>query len=272
MAYDTIDVRPLTGRIGAEIFGIDLAKPLSNRQLDELHDCLMQYLVIFFREQHLDHDSHKALALRFGEIVPPFSSGIPGHPDIGILHTDAKSKHIVGEWWHSDHSCDEVPPMGTILYLHTVPESGGDTLFANMYAAYDALSPRMKTYLEGLTATHDGPQVYSRYDAKEFNLTGKYPISSHPVICTHPVTKRKLLFVNEEYVTRINEVSREESEAIIGYLNRHCQSADFQCRFRWRPHSVAFWDNRCTQHKAVWDYYPQVRSGYKIVIAGSKPE
>jgi len=271
MALDTIEARPLTGRIGAEIHGIDLTRPLSNHQVEELHECLARYLVIFFRDQRLDHDSHRALALKFGEIVPPFGSGVEGQPGIAQLHTDANSKRIVGEWWHTDHSCDEVPPLGTILYLHTVPEAGGDTLFANMYAAYDALSDRMKAYLEGLTATHDGPQVYARYDAREFNLTGEYPVSSHPVVCTHPVTKRKLLFVNEQYTTRINELCKEESDAILAYLNRHCQIADFQCRFRWRPHSVAFWDNLCTQHKAVWDYYPETRSGYKIVIAGSRP-
>jgi taurine dioxygenase len=273
MHYETISVRPMTSRIGAEVHDIDLSKALRNRQVEEIHDALMQHSVIFFRDQHLDHESQRALALKFGKLVPPYMGAVEGFPEIGRMHADANSTRIVGEWWHTDHSCDEIPPMATMLYLPIVPEVGGDTLFSSMYAAYDALSPRMKVYLEGLTAIHDAPAAYSRYDPKDFpNLRGKYPVNSHPVICTHPVTKKKLIFVNEQYTTRINEVSIEESRAILGYLAQHCANANFQVRFRWRPHSVAFWDNRCTQHQAIWDYYPQTRSGFRIVIAGdSKP-
>ena len=269
MVYETIEVSPLTGRIGAEIFGIDLTQPLSNRQLEEIHDSFTEHQVIFFRDQKIDHESHQRLALHFGELIAPFGSSVPGYPGIGRNHTDENSDHVAGDMWHTDHSCDEIPPMGTILYMHTVPPNGGDTLFASMYAAYDALSDRMKAHLEGLTAEHDGPQVYARYYGRE-KTTGKYPINSHPVVAVHPASKKKYLYVNEQYTTRINELSPRESSTLLRYLFEHCADAAFHVRFRWRPHSIAFWDNRCTQHYAIWDYFPQKRSGFKVVISGQK--
>src|SRR5262249_16331119 len=161
MSYETINVAPVTPRIGAEVDGLTLAKPLSNRQVEELHQALAEHQVLFFRDQPLDVESHKALGRCFGELhIHPNTPGPEGHPEILPIHADANSKRIAGEYWHSDVSCDEEPPLGSILYLHTVPRVGGDTLFASQYAAYDALSPRMKVYLEGLTATHSGEHVY----------------------------------------------------------------------------------------------------------------
>ncbi|MGH7002659.1 MAG: TauD/TfdA dioxygenase family protein [Alphaproteobacteria bacterium] len=269
MDYDTIDVRPLTPRIGAEIHGIDITKPLTNRQVQEVHDALAAYLVIFFRDQHLDFDSHKIFGRYFGDLArSTVVDGIEGHPEIVRMHADANSKYVAGEQWHSDLSCNPEPPMGSILYLHTVPPVGGDTLFANMYAAYDALSAPMKAYVGGLTAVHDAEPFYRQI----FGTTNKpYPVASHPIVRIHPVTKRKALYVNEQYTTRINDVSSRESDAILAYLHEHCHDPAFQVRFRWRAHSVAFWDNRCTQHHAVWDYHPQVRSGNRVSIKGDKP-
>ena len=266
---ETFDVQPMTGRIGAEIFGVDLTKPLSNREVGQIHDTLTEYQVIFFRDQKLDHESHQRLAGHYGEIVKPFGKSVEGFPGIGRHHVDETSDHVAGDMWHTDHSCDEIPPMGTILYMHTVPKHGGDTLFSSMYAAYDALSDRMKAHLEGLTAVHDGPQVYARYYGRE-KTDGKYPINSHPVIGIHPASKKKFLFVNAQYTTKINGLSPAESSALLRYLNEHCADAAFQVRFRWRPHSIAFWDNLATQHYAIWDYFPQVRSGFKAVISGQK--
>ena len=161
MSYETINVAPVTPRIGAEVDGLTLANPLSNRQVEELHQALAEHQVLFFRDQPLDVESHKALGRYFGELhIHPNTPGPEGHPEILPIHADANSKRIAGEYWHSDVSCDEEPPLGSILYLHTVPAVGGDTLFASQYAAYDALSSRMKTYLEGLTATHSGDHVY----------------------------------------------------------------------------------------------------------------
>ena len=150
-----------TPRIGAEIAGLTLAKPLSNRQVEELHQALAEHQVLFFRDQPMDVDAHKRFGRYFGELhIHPSTPGPEGHPEILPIHADAKSRRINGEYWHSDVSCDEEPPAASILYLHTVPLVGGDTLFASQYAAYDALSERMKTYLEGLTAMHSGDHIY----------------------------------------------------------------------------------------------------------------
>jgi taurine dioxygenase len=163
--------------------------------------------------------------------------------------------------------------MGSILHLHQVPPVGGDTLFASMYAAYETLSPRMKTYLDGLTAIHDGEVYYrGRYVDRGVDDRGKiYPRASHLVVRTHPETGRKALYVNRTLTTRIEGVSREESGAILAYLIGHCAKPEYQVRFRWRENSVAFWDNRCVQHLAIWDYYPQTRSGFRVIIKGDKP-
>jgi taurine dioxygenase len=268
MTYQSLDVRPMTARIGAEIGGVDLCAP-TNHQLKEIADALAQYQVIFFRDQHLDHESHKAFGRAFGPLaIHSGVSGLPDHPEIVAIHADANSKNVAGENWHSDLTMDAEPPMGSILYMHTIPPIGGDTLFSSMYAAYDALSPRMKTYLEGLTAIHDGDHVYRPLFP---DIDRRYPCNIHPVIRTHPVTGKKGVFINPSYVTRIVELPVDESDAILRFLYQHCANPNFQCRFRWEAHSVAFWDNRCTMHLAVWDYFPQVRSGFRVTVAGDRP-
>ncbi len=274
MAFDTeilslLDLRPLTPRIGAEVAGIDLTRPLSAEQAEALTAAIAHHQVLFFRDQPLTHDQHKAFGRLFGELA--IHSGVKGladHPEIVAIHADASSRYVAGENWHSDLTCNAEPPMGSILHLHTVPDYGGDTLFASMAAAYEALSPRMKAYLEGVSAIHDGDHVYRPLFP---DLDRRYPCSTHPVVRTHPVTGRKGLFVNASYTTRIVEVGEEESAAVLAYLYRHCANPNFQVRFRWRPNSVAFWDNRSTQHLATWDYFPQTRSGFRVTVAGDKP-
>jgi len=274
MAYETIEVTPTTPHIGAEIAGIDLSRPLGNRQVDELHDALAAHQVLFFREQKLDYDSAKAFGRHFGDLhIHPNTPGPDGHPEILPIHADANSKRIAGERWHSDVSCDPEPPLGSILYLHTVPPVGGDTLFASQYAAYDALSPRLKTYLEGLTAFHDGGPSYRATNAKiGVPETGRlYPSANHPIVRTPPVTGRKALYVNRGFTQRINGLPDDEGRVLLAFLIDHSVKPDFQVRFRWRANSVAFWDNRAVQHLAVWDYFPQVRSGFRVTIAGDSP-
>jgi taurine dioxygenase len=274
MTYETIEVTPTTPHIGAEIAGIDLSRPLGNRQVDELHDALAAYQVLFFRDQKLDYDSAKAVGRHFGDLhIHPNTPGPDGHPEILPIHADANSKRIAGERWHSDVSCDPEPPLGSILYLHTVPPVGGDTLFASQYAAYEALSPRMKTYLEGLTAFHDGGPSYRATNAKiGVPETGRvYPSATHPVVRTHPDTGRKALYVNRGFTQRINGLPDDEAAALLAFLIEHSVKPDFQVRFRWRANSVAFWDNRAVQHLAVWDYFPQVRSGFRVTIKGDRP-
>jgi taurine dioxygenase len=247
MPYETIEVTPTTPNIGAEIAGIDLSRPLGNRQVDELHDALAAHQVLFFRDQQLDYDSAKTFGRHFGDLhMHPNTPGPDGHPEILPIHADANSKRIAGERWHSDVSCDPEPPLGSILYLHTVPPVGGDTLFASQYAAYDALSPRLKTYLEGLTAFHDGGPSYRATNAKiGVPETGRvYPSANHPIVRTHPVTGRKALYVNRGFTQRINGLPDDEARALLAFLIEHSVKPDFQVRFRWRANSVAFWDNR----------------------------
>ena len=264
MSYKTIEAAPLTPTIGAVISGIDLTRPLSNTQVDDLHQAIADHLVIFFRDQRLDPDSLRRLGRYFGELQMHALKGMEGFPEVRRLHADETSKHVAGEEWHTDMSCIETPPMGSILYLHTLPPKGGDTVFASMYAAYDALSDGMKAYLAGLSAVHDGRLAFGRFDPD-----GKYPKAVHQVIRTHPVTGKKLIFVNRGFTSHIVGAPKAESDSILAFLYQHCENAYFQCRFRWEPHSVAFWDNRCAQHLAIWDYYPHVRSGYRVQIEGT---
>ena len=264
----------MTPRIGAEVSGIDLTKSLGNQQFQELHDALMEHSVLFFRNQDVDVEQHKNFGRLFGDLhIHPGSPPPPGHPEILIVHADKNSKHIAGENWHSDVTCDAEPPMGSILHLWEVPKSGGDTLFASMEAAYDDLSERMKIYLDGLNATHSGEQIYrGRYNNQKHDDTNvTYPRNVHPVVRTHPVTGRKSIFVNKTFTTHINEIPKAESDSVLAFLYSHCAKPDYQVRFKWQPHSIAFWDNRCVQHLALWDYYPQVRSGYRVTVKGDKP-
>ena len=267
MTYQTIEAQRLTPALGAVISGIDLSKPLSNAQVDDLNRAICDHQVIFFRDQRLDPESLRRVGQYFGPLQKHALKGMEGFPEVRQLHADANSKHVSGEVWHTDMSCIERPPMGSVLYVHTLPPIGGDTVFASMYAAYDALSDRMKAYLEGLTAFHDGKLAFGRFDP-----TGTYPTATHSVVREHPVTGRKLIYVNRGFTLRINELPQAEGEALLAFLFNHCENAYFQVRFRWEPHSVAFWDNRCTQHLAVWDYFPHTRSGYRVQIeAGEAP-
>jgi taurine dioxygenase len=272
MTYASIQVEKVTPLAGAEIRGVDLSKPLDERTFKEVHAALIDNGVIFFRDQHLTPEHQKAFGRLFGDLHlhPAAPREVPEHPEILVIHADENSKHVAGENWHSDVSCDLEPPMGSILYMHELPPVGGDTLFASMYAAYDALSEPMKRFLEPLTALHEGEHVYrGRYGV---NDTGKvFPRAEHPVVRTHPVSGRKALYVNGGFTTRIVQLKRAESDAVLQFLYRHVETPEFHCRFRWQVNSVAFWDNRCMQHHAMWDYYPQRRHGHRVTIKGDKP-
>ncbi len=271
MAYKTISVTPATPNIGAYIENIDLTQELSPDMVEDLREALMQHLVLFFRNQELTHATQQALGEHFGKLHVSVggdgtnSKQLDDYPAVRALHFNENSTSVSGnEIWHTDQSCMETPPMGTILYIHTVPPAGGgDTMFASMYAAYDALSDAMKRYLEGMTALHDGAGAFAR------TANNNLPVTEQPIVAKHPVTGKKLLFVNPIFVTQICGVSKDESDAVLNYLYRHCEHPNFQVRFRWEPHSVAFWDNRCTHHRALWDYYPHTRSGYRIQIEGT---
>ena len=273
MTFRDIEVRPVTPIIGAEIGGIDLSRPLTNRQTREIHDALMAHQVLFFRDQEVTLDQLKGFGRLFGDLhLHPHAKSPDAHPEILRIHADENSVQIAGDRWHSDVSCDAEPPMGSVLHLHTVPPVGGDTLFASMYAAYDALSDRMKACLEGMTAIHDGGPAYRERDRRVgADESRVYPRAEHPVIRTHPVTGRKAIFVNPVFTVEIVGVPKVESEGLLRLLHEHNAQPHWQCRFRWQKNSVAFWDNRCTQHIAMWDYYPQVRSGHRVTIGGDRP-
>ena len=271
--YQNISVDKLTPIIGAEIGGIDLSRSLGDGQLNEVQRALAENLVIFFRDQHLTQQQHLDFGRLFGDLhVHPAAPHEPGLPALMKIHADKDSPRANGEDWHTDVSCDPEPPMGSILYIRTCPQKGGDTLFASMYAAYEALSERMKAYLDGLTAFHDSEHVY-RGTYANFGVADKpvYPSAHHPIARTHPVTGRKALYVNRSFTRHIDGIPRDESDGILAYLYHHLENPIFQCRFRWRENSIAFWDNRCAQHRAMWDYWPHTRSGNRVTVAGDKP-
>jgi len=265
-----ITITPCSPHVGAEIGNIDLTKPLSDELRRAVYDAFLKYGVIFFRDQDISFEDQMRLAGYFGHVhihlggAGTASKPAEGFPAIRKQHFDENSKRISGEVWHSDQSCAEIPPDGSILIQKILPPNGGgDTLFMSAYAAYDALSQPMKDFLENLTAEHDGAKLFDKGKVDE------YPRAIHPVITRHPETGRKLLFVNPGFTTRICELSKEESNAVLEMLYDHIAKPHWQMRFRWLKNSIAFWDNRCTQHFAIWDYWPNVRSGYRVQFEGT---
>lgn len=270
-----IAVTPFAPALGAEVRGIDLADGLDEQTYREVRQALLRYQVLFFKDQsEIPAQTQVEIGKMFGELhMHPAAPQMVGQPEIFEIHAHKDSKVANGEFWHSDVSCDEEPPLGTILQLHILPEVGGDTLFANMYAAYEALSEPVKTMLAGLTALHESEHIYrGRYSdrgVKDHDKT--YPQAVHPVIRTHPETGRKALYVNRTFTTRINELSEAESKAMLEFLFDHSEHVDRQIRYRWQLNDVAFWDNRCTMHRAIWDYWPGERKGRRVTIKGDRP-
>ncbi len=261
--------------LGAEVRGLDLSRGIDEAAAADIRGALLEHGVLFFRDQReIPPAVHVDIGRRFGPLhTHPAAPQMPGFPEVFVIHAHKDSTVANGEFWHSDVSCDVAPPLGTMLQVHVLPEIGGDTMFANMYAAYDALSDPMKTMLAGLTATHASEHVYrGRYADRGVDDTGKrYPSACHPVIRTHPETGRRAVYVNRTFTTRINELGDRESEAILKLLFEHCEHVDFQIRFRWQQNDVAFWDNRCVMHRAIWDYWPHERKGRRVTIAGDRP-
>lgn len=273
----SLHVEPLTPLIGAYVSGVDLAT-VDDRDAAQIKSAILKHLVLFFRDQDLSIEEHIRFGRHFGDLHHhPASGDYLSHanlpPEILRIHADENTKRTAGDKWHSDVSCDAEPPSVSILKLEVLPDQGGDTLFSNMYAAYDALSEPMKTMLGKLKATHDGGYNYRDRAAKAGKDVSHrtYPVHSHPVVRTHPETGRKCLYVNAAFTTHIDDIPEDESRAILDFLFSHVAKAMFQCRFRWQPNSIAMWDNRCAMHHAIWDYYPQVRSGRRVTVRGDKP-
>jgi len=273
MSNHGIEIRRLTPTIGAELFGVDLGQPLDEGQFAAIRQALLDNLVIFFRDQRMTVEQHKAFGARFGplHVHPNAPRAIAEHPEILMIKADANSKRVAGEVWHSDVSCDPQPPMGSILHITETPENGGgDTSFANMYAACEALSPAMQQFLGGLTAVHSSLKS-ANHQYRERTAEMQFPESEHPVVRTHPDTGRRALFVNRGFTTRIPQLLPAESDAVLHMLFDHAEQARFHCRFKWQPNSVAFWDNRATMHQAMWDYFPQRRFGHRVTVCGDRP-
>jgi taurine dioxygenase len=269
-----MEIIPITPHLGAEVLGVDLSRPLDNEEFSAVHQAFLDWSVLVFRDQHLDKEQHKAFGRRFGTLhVHPMYKDKAEHPEILIVKTTADSPYTAGDGWHTDVSCDEYPPMGSALYITETPEcGGGDTLFADMYLAYELLSDKMKIMLDGLVAVHDGAIPYVG-NYKSIPPEGGYPRNEHPVITTHPETGRKVLYVNSGFTSHIKGLKPLESRAILDMLYRHIASTPkLIARVQWEPNTLTLWDNRCTQHHAVWDYYPHSRYGERVsIIADSRP-
>ena len=274
---ERMTIRPVSTFVGAEILDVDLAGSLPKPTVDAIRRALFQHGVVFFRDQKLTPEQHVAFAQRFGEInINRFFKAVDGHPMIAEVRKEPEQKGNIGGGWHTDHSYDQAPAMGSILYAREVPETGGDTLFASMYAAYDALSDGLKQTLETLRAVHSSRHVFGveSYEGRG-DLKGRYlnPEAAqqdavHPVVVRHPGSGRKALYVNAAFTVRIDGWTDEESQPFLRYLYQHAARPEFSYRFQWREGSIAFWDNRCTWHYALNDYHGQRRLMHRITVEG----
>ena len=271
-SYETLEVETLTPHIGAKVRGVDLSQPLTNEQARDVHQAWIDWKILVFPNQHLNRDQHKAFARRWGKLhVHPMQPTYGGDEEVLVVKTTRDSAYTSGDGWHSDVTCDPVPPLGSMLYITETPASGGgDTLFADMYLAYQMLSDSMKEFLDPLVAEHDGAGPYVG-SYKSTPPEGGYPKSQHPVIVTHPDSGKKLLYINRGFTSHIVGLGRSESNAVLEMLYRLIDSTPrLYCRVDWEPNTLAFWDNRCTQHHAVWDYWPNSRYGERVSIVGDQ--
>lgn len=277
MRNSSLEVKPLAGGLGAEILGVDLRAPLDAGDWRSIDAAFAAHGVVFFRDQDLTPDQHIAFAGHFGPInVNRFFTPVAGHPQIAEVRKEPHHRKNIGEVWHTDHSYDEIPALGSVLLAREVPEVGGDTMFANMYLAYETLSEGYRRMLDGLRAVHSsrhifGPQAaYHGNDLKDRLANADLAVQDavHPVVITHPTTGRKALYVNPNFTVGIEGWSAEESRALFDHLFRHAVRPEFTCRFRWRNGSIAVWDNRCTWHLAINDYHGHRRLMHRITIDG----
>lgn len=273
-----LDIRPLSGALGAEIYGVDLSRPLDSHVADALRAAFLDHLVIFFRDQPISLDAFRSFARAFGDPVEyPFVRGVDGFPEVIEV---AKLEHETvnfGGVWHSDTTYLECPPMGTMLLAREVPPFGGDTLFANQYLAYETLSEGLREMLDGLYAVSSSAKAdVSRTREDRIRDSGSTQaqreyLAEHPVVRTHPETGRKSLFINTAHTVRFRGMSEEESAPLLDYLFRHQIKPEFTCRFSWDVGSIAFWDNRAALHNPVNDYHGFRRRMHRITLAGDRP-
>jgi taurine dioxygenase len=270
-------VKRIAGALGAEIGGVDL-RSLSDDEVAEIRAAWLEHLVVFFRDQPLSPAEYLAFARRIGKPIEyPFVKGIPGFPEIVEVKKLEHEKVNFGGVWHSDTAYLEVPPMASMLLAREIPPHGGDTIFANMYLAYESLSDAMKRLLDPLDAVNSSAKAdvtrtredRLKTDAREGAV--RELIAEHPVVRTHPETGRKALYVNFAHTVRFRGMTDEESAPILEYLFQHQVRPEFTCRFSWQVGSIALWDNRCAQHNPVNDYHGYRRVMHRITLAGDRP-
>jgi len=268
----------LTPSIGATVTGVDLKTSLTDDSVLEIRHALDKHLVLFFEDQELGPGQQRDFAARFGPLYRhPFYPGHEQAPDVMVLAHD-ETHRANSDRWHNDVTYLEKPPQGAVLYAEEIPEVGGDTLWANMYMAYETLSPPLKELVSQLQAVHSFAKNFTPERFRALGMEGRreqlyaeHPPVSHPVARTNPETGRKALFVNQDFTSHIEGVSQRESDALLRFLFEHMAQPEFQVRWRWRPHTVAFWDNRWTQHCALADYFPNRRRMRRATILGDRP-
>jgi len=277
--YKTIKTTAVSPAIGAEITGVDIAAGISDEQFAEIGQAYIDYGVIFFRHQVITPDQHIEFARRWGQInVNRFFKPVEKHPMIAEVRKEPDQTANIGGDWHTDHSYDQIPAMGSILYAREVPTLGGDTLFASMYAACEALSEAMKKTLLGLRAVHSSRHVFgeSALDDRDIDdLGGRFHNAAaatqdavHPVIIRHPLSGRPALYVNADFTVKFEGWTKDESQPLLNFLYQHAQQNEFTCRFQWQKGSMAIWDNRATHHCALNDYHGELRLMHRITIEG----
>lgn len=274
-----MQIKPLTPTIGAVVEGVNLSQGVSADLAEALRGALLKHQVLFFEDQHMTPVQHRDFAARFGALhTHPLYPGVPEAPELFILDNHAGNP-TDNDAWHTDVTFIETPPMGSILYAKQLPPSGGDTIWANMRAAYEALSPVFRDFLSGLDAVHDFARGFPQQGIvanasgaeKHAQALAEHPPVLHPVVRTHPETGEDGLFVNFGFTERIKGLRRKESDAILRMLFEHVTKPEFQVRWRWSDNAVAFWDNRVTQHYAVNDYLPARRIMNRATILGERP-
>lgn len=276
MRNSHIEVTPTSGALGAVISGVDLSGPLAAGAVGEMRAALNEHGVIFFRDQNLSPEQHIAVAEKFGTInINRFFKAAPGHPQIAEVRKEPDQTTNIGGGWHTDHSYDQIPALGSMLLAREVPPRGGDTLFASMALAYNAFSPGLKQTLDGLRAVHSSRHVFgpkAQSAADRAGRLGNAELATqdavHPVVIRHPETGRKTLYVNAGFTTQIEGWTEAESNPFLEMLYAHAQRPEFQCRFQWHNGSIAFWDNRATWHYAANDYHGERRLMHRITIDG----
>lgn len=270
-----MEVVPTGPVVGAEIHGLDLAAPLTEEEVQAVRRTLFDRGVVFFRDQAITPEQHIAFAERFAPInINRFFCAAPGYPQIAEVRKEPDQTRNIGGGWHTDHSYDQVPALGSVLLARELPDAGGDTLFASMYAAWDALSDGLKQTLLGMRAVHSSRHVFGRRDREEQKdgRLGNAELATqdavHPVAVRHPGSGRHALYVNPAFTLRFEGWTEEESRPLLDYLYRHAARPEFQVRFQWRPGSIAFWDNRATWHYAANDYHGERRLMHRITLEG----